>query len=76
MNTVLKQFKPFKQNQVLVCTFLREKEKGIFLCFAACLQVYVRICMLYLLAGVENTPRIMSLPCILMMGLVEWSRLK
>lgn len=30
----------------------------------------------YLLAGVENTPRTMSLPCILMMGLVEWSRLK
>lgn len=30
----------------------------------------------YLLAGVENTPRMMSLPCILMMGLVECSRLK
>lgn len=29
-----------------------------------------------LLAGVENTPRMMSLPCILMMGLVECSRLK
>lgn len=30
----------------------------------------------HLLAGVENTPRMMSLPCILKMGLVECSRLK
>lgn len=30
----------------------------------------------YLLAGVENTPRMMSRPCILMTGLVECSRLK
>lgn len=43
---------------------------------AAKLQRVNEVLAPYLLAGVENTPRMMSLPCILMMGLVECSRLK